>query len=116
MSGKDDSAISTSDGDRSRKLCRAMEVLDTIGAGEGRARVRNPGFCMISRCVIGGIIGSAVLAARITAWAFLTWAGVGLAAVSLRRTGVAVLEELTRVVLLHDRVKDLGARKARGRG
>ena len=48
MSGIDDSAISTSDGDRSRKLSRSMEVLDTIGAGEGRARVRNPGFCTSS--------------------------------------------------------------------
>ena len=45
MSGIDDGAISTSDGDRSRKLSRTIEVLDTVGAGEGRARVRNPGFC-----------------------------------------------------------------------
>ena len=44
MSGIDDGAISTSDGDRSRKLSRTIEVLDTVGAGEGRARVRNPGF------------------------------------------------------------------------
>jgi len=34
----------------------------------------------------------------------------------LCRAGVAVLEELTRVVLLHDCGKDLGARKALGRG
>ena len=34
----------------------------------------------------------------------------------LCRAGVAVLEELTRVVLLHDFVKDLGACKAHGRG
>jgi hypothetical protein len=45
VSGIDDGAISTSDGDRSRKLSRTIEVLDTVGAGEGRARVRNPGFC-----------------------------------------------------------------------
>ena len=34
----------------------------------------------------------------------------------LCRAGVAVLEELTRVVLLHDCCKDLGARKTLGRG
>jgi len=45
VSGIDDGAISTSDGDRSRKLSRTIEVLDTVGAGEVRARVRNPGFC-----------------------------------------------------------------------
>ena len=48
VSGKDDGAISTSDGDRSGKLSRTMEVLDTVGAGEGRARVWNPGFCSAS--------------------------------------------------------------------
>ena len=48
MSGIDDGAISASDKDRSRKLSRTMEVLDTVGAGEGRARVRNPGFCSAS--------------------------------------------------------------------
>jgi hypothetical protein len=48
VSGVDDCAISTSDRDRSRKLSRVMEVLDTVGAGEGRAGVRNPGFCIAS--------------------------------------------------------------------
>ena len=50
----------------------------------------------------------------------LGWGWFGSSSVSsfsvLRRTGVAVLEELTKVELLHDSVKDLGARKARGRG
>jgi len=48
VSGIEDGAISTSDGNRSRKLSRTMEVFDTVGAGEGRARVRNPGFCIAS--------------------------------------------------------------------
>jgi hypothetical protein len=48
----------------------------------------------------------------------LGWGWLGSSSVSsfsvLCRTCVAVFEELTRVVLLHDLVKDLGARKARG--
>ena len=35
VSGVDDGTINTNDGDGSRKLFRAMEVLDIIGAGEG---------------------------------------------------------------------------------
>jgi len=40
----DDGTISTRDGDRSRKLFRAMKVFDVVSNGEGRGGVGKPGF------------------------------------------------------------------------
>jgi hypothetical protein len=40
----DDGTISTSDGDRSRKLFRTMKVFDVVSNGEGRGGVGMPGF------------------------------------------------------------------------
>jgi hypothetical protein len=51
----DDGTISTSDGDRSRKLFRAMKVLDVVSNGEGRSGVGTPGFG--SRCSSDGCRG-----------------------------------------------------------
>jgi hypothetical protein len=40
----DDGTISTSDGDRSRKLFRAMKVFDIVSNREGRGRIGMPEF------------------------------------------------------------------------
>jgi len=48
----DEGTISTSDGDRSRKLFRTMKVFDVVSNGEGRGGVGTPGFG--SRCSSDG--------------------------------------------------------------
>ena len=44
VSSIDDGTISTSDGNRSRKLFRAMKVFGVVSNGEGRGGVVMPGF------------------------------------------------------------------------